>query len=450
MGATPNVVHVSPRVDGWGRLRHNSFGSDTGYQINPTESRARLRALKWGDTMQEIERATPEAPTAQSSATPADKVARLSASAGAPADASSDSFAVRDPLDGTEGATSVPPADNMPANATIADTPETHVSPTTHAGRPAQVAISLVIPVYNEAQSVQPLYDALHAEMEQLGKSYEIIYVDDGSRDGSFTALKALHEIDPHVQVIRFRRNFGKTPALVAGFAQARGEIVFTMDADLQDDPTEIPQFLAKLDEGYDLVSGWKYPRLDPITKTLPSRVFNGMVSMSTGVHLHDINCGFKAYRRDIIDDIKLYGELHRFIPVLAHQRGFRVTEVKVRHHKRKYGKSKFGARRFLRGFLDLMMVLFLMTYLRTPLRLFGTLGILTLLAGFIIDLYVLLDRYLPFGSGTPIHDRPILFVGIILLVFGISFILTGLQSEMIRHFAYRPEEEYSVKQVLD
>ncbi len=391
--------------------------------------------------MQEIEHATPEAPAEQAPVAPRGAPTRgMTTPASACAEAPSLA-----PVASTLPAT----ADGAPTAQTVTP-PAVHSAPETPASQPTEIAISVVIPVYNEAQSVQPLYEALHAELERLGKSYEIIYVDDGSRDGSFEALKALHESDPHVRVVRFRRNFGKTPALVAGFARARGEIVFTMDADLQDDPTEIPQFLAKLDEGYDLVSGWKYPRLDPITKTFPSRIFNGMVSMSTGVKLHDINCGFKAYRHEILDDIKLYGELHRFIPVLAHQRGFRVTEVKVRHHKRKFGKSKFGARRFLRGFLDLMMVVFLMTYLRTPLRLFGTLGILTLIAGFVIDLYVVLDRYLPFGSHTEIHNRPILFVGIILLVFGVSFILTGLQSEMIRHFAYRPEEEYSIKQALD
>jgi len=313
-----------------------------------------------------------------------------------------------------------------------------------------QVAISVVVPVYNERESIRHLYDALSTQLQQIDGAYEIIFVDDGSRDGSFDVLKALHEVDPRVTVVRFRRNFGKTPALVAGFGRARGNVVFTMDADLQDDPAEIPRFLAKLSEGYDLVSGWKYPRLDPITKTLPSFFFNKMVSASTGVKLHDINCGFKAYRREVLDDIKLYGELHRFIPVLAHQRGFRVTEVKVRHHKRRFGKSKFGAGRFLRGFLDLLMVLFLMSYLRTPLRLFGTIGLLSTIAGFIVDLYVVADRFLPFGSGQPIHNRPLLFVGIVLLIFGISFILTGLQSEMIRHFAYRPEEEYSVRQVLE
>jgi glycosyltransferase involved in cell wall biosynthesis len=319
---------------------------------------------------------------------------------------------------------------------------------------PAQkthVAISVVVPVYNERESLQLLYDALTTELRKVGTSYEIIFVDDGSNDGSFDTIAKLHADDSHVHVIRFRRNFGKTPALVAGFQRARGDVIFTMDADLQDDPTEIPRFLEKLDEGYDLVSGWKYPRHDPITKTLPSFIFNRvLVSTTTGVKLHDMNCGFKAYRREIIEDIKLYGELHRFIPVLAQQRGFKVTEVKVHHHERKFGKSKYGFGRFLRGFLDLLMVLFLMSYLKTPLRLFGSLGLLSLLAGIAVDLYIVADRFLPFGSHQEIHNRPLLFVGILLIIFGVSFILTGLQSEMIRHFAYHPEEEYSVRQVLD
>lgn len=313
-----------------------------------------------------------------------------------------------------------------------------------------RLGISVVAPVYNEEQSLRPLYAALTAALKRLGQSYEIVFVDDGSRDGSFATLKALHDEDAHVRVIRFRRNFGKTPALVAGFSHARGDVVFTMDADLQDDPEEMTKFLEKLDEGYDLVSGWKYPRHDPFTKTMPSFFFNRMVNLATGVRLHDINCGFKAYRREVLEDVKLYGELHRFVPVLAHERGFRVTEVKVRHHERKYGKSKFGARRFLRGFLDLMMVVFLMQYLQTPLRLFGAIGLLSTVVGVIVDLYVVLDRFLPFGSHEEIHNRPLLFVGILFLIFGISFILTGLQSEMIRHFAYRPDDEYSIRQVLE
>jgi glycosyltransferase involved in cell wall biosynthesis len=342
--------------------------------------------------------------------------------------------------------------------STTGATGATGTTGTTEAGTAAgldgaqetRVGVSVVVPVYNEEQSLRPLYDALTAALERLGQSYEIVFVDDGSRDGSFTTLKALHDQDARIRVIRFRRNFGKTPALVAGFSHARGEVIFTMDADLQDDPEEMAKFLEKLDDGYDLVSGWKYPRHDPFTKTFPSFFFNRMVSMTTGVRLHDINCGFKAYRREVLDDVKLYGELHRFIPVLAHERGFRVTEVKVRHHKRQYGKSKFGARRFLRGFLDLIMVLFLKQYLQTPLRLFGAIGLFSTVAGILVDLYVVLDRFLPFGSHQEIHNRPLLFVGILLLIFGISFILTGLQSEMIRHFAYRPEEEYSIRQVLE
>ncbi len=340
----------------------------------------------------------------------------------------------------------------------VSTTGATGATGTTEAGTAAgldgaqetRVGVSVVVPVYNEEQSLRPLYDALTAALERLGQSYEIVFVDDGSRDGSFTTLKALHDQDARIRVIRFRRNFGKTPALVAGFSHARGEVIFTMDADLQDDPEEMAKFLEKLDDGYDLVSGWKYPRHDPFTKTFPSFFFNRMVSMTTGVRLHDINCGFKAYRREVLDDVKLYGELHRFIPVLAHERGFRVTEVKVRHHKRQYGKSKFGARRFLRGFLDLIMVLFLKQYLQTPLRLFGAIGLFSTVAGILVDLYVVLDRFLPFGSHQEIHNRPLLFVGILLLIFGISFILTGLQSEMIRHFAYRPTDEYSIRQVLE
>jgi len=237
---------------------------------------------------------------------------------------------------------------------------------------------------------------------------------------------------------------------MVAGFSRCRGEIIFTMDGDLQDDPQEIPKFLAKLDEGYDLVSGWKYPRLDPLSKTFPSRIFNGLVSKMTGVHLHDINNGFKAYRRDVIEDthFKLYGEFHRFVPVMAQWRGFRVTEIKVRHHPRKYGVSKFGAKRFARGLIDLLNVLFLTTFLRTPLRLFGPLGFWTFLLGAIVDGYVVVRSY--FFTHEPIHNQPLLFVGILLLIFGVQFILTGLQSEMIRHYAFRSDEEYSIRQELN
>jgi hypothetical protein len=218
----------------------------------------------------------------------------------------------------------------------------------------------------------------------------------------------------------------------------------------LQDDPEEIPNFIAKLNEGYDLVSGWKYPRLDPITKTFPSRVFNGLVSTMTGVHLHDINNGFKAYRREVIEDshLKLYGEFHRFVPVMAHWRGFSVTEIKVHHYPRKYGVSKYGAKRFARGLIDLMNVLFLTTFLRTPLRFFAPLGFWTFLLGILVDMFVVVRSY--FFTHDPIRNHPLLFVGILLMIFGVNFILTGLQSEMIRHYAFRSDEEYSIRQELD
>ena len=313
-----------------------------------------------------------------------------------------------------------------------------------------KVAISIVVPVMNEEQSIAILFDKLSEQLDSLGQTYEVIFVDDGSTDNTFAELKKLHDEHPGiVRVVRFRRNFGKTPALVAGFARCRGEIIFTMDGDLQDDPEEIPNFLAKLDEGYDLVSGWKFPRLDPPSKTFPSRVFNGMVSTLTGVHLHDINNGFKAYRREVIEDthLKLYGEFHRFVPVMAQWRGFRITEIKVRHHPRKYGVSKFGASRFARGLIDLLNVLFLTSFLRTPLRFFGALGFWTFFLGVLVDIFVIGRRIF---YGQQIHNQPLLFVGILLMIFGVQFVLTGLQSEMIRHYAFQPGEEYSIRQELD
>src|SRR5579859_7395278 len=219
--------------------------------------------------------------------------------------------------------TSIQPIESTSTTPTISSTkPDQSLS----SSSPQQIALSIVVPVMNEQQNVALLYEKLSAQLDTLGKQYEVIFVDDGSVDGTFDELEKLHAAYPdNVRVIRFRRNFGKTPALVAGFAKCRGEIVFTMDGDLQDDPEEIPSFLSKLDEGYDLVTGWKFPRLDPIDKTFPSHIFNGLVSCLTGVHLHDINNGFKAYRREIIQDpfVKLYGDFHRFVPIMAHWRGY-------------------------------------------------------------------------------------------------------------------------------
>lgn len=314
------------------------------------------------------------------------------------------------------------------------------------------VAISFVVPVMNEQQSVRLLFEKIATQLGGVGQRYEIIFVDDGSTDNTFRELKLLHDEHPAVvRVIRFRRNFGKTAALVAGFSRCRGEVVFTMDGDLQDDPQEIPRFLEKLDEGYDLVSGWKFPRLDPLSKTFPSRIFNWLVNRVTGVNLHDINNGFKAYRREIIEDqyMKLYGDFHRFVPVIAAARGFRVTEIKVRHHPRQFGVSKFGARRFAQGLIDLINILYLTSFLRRPLRFFGPLGFWMMLLGAVIDGWVVLRSY--FGlNPEPIHNQPLLFVGILLIICGVQVFLTGLQSEMIRHYAFQRGEEYNIRQELD
>ena len=219
---------------------------------------------------------------------------------------------------------------------------------------------------------------------------------------------------------------------------------------DLQDDPEEIPRYLEKIDEGYDLVSGWKFPRHDPLSKTFPSRIFNKLVSKMTNVHLHDINNGFKAYRREVIEDpqMKLYGDFHRFIPVIAVARGFRVAEIKVRHHPRKYGSSKFGTRRFAQGLIDLLNVLFLTTFLRKPLRLFVPMGFWTFLGGFLVDLWVVIKSYLI--THEYIHNQPLLFAGILLMIFGVQIVLAGFQSEMIRHYAFKRGEEYSIRQELN
>ena len=308
------------------------------------------------------------------------------------------------------------------------------------------IGVSVVIPLLDEEESIRPLYSSLRDVLEGLGKEYEIVFIDDGSQDDSFSVLKSLHEEDPqHIRVIQFRRNFGKTAALTAGFKQARGEVIVTMDADLQDDPAEIPNLLAKLDEEYDLVAAWRHKRQDPMTKILPSRIANLAVSVMTGVRLHDLNCGFKAYRREVVEDLKLYCELHRFIPVLAHWRGYRVGEEKVVHHPRQYGHSKYGFERLGRSFLDFSMVLFLTYYLKRPMHFFGTIGALLFLFGFAIGLYLTGLWFLGEGIGW----RPLLFLGILAMIVGVQMASIGLLGEMIRNFAYEAEEEYSIRRLL-
>jgi len=308
------------------------------------------------------------------------------------------------------------------------------------------IDLSLVIPVYNEVESLPKLYEKLTDVLQAQGCTYELIFIDDGSRDGTFETLRDLHAHDAHVHVLQFRRNFGKTPALVAGFDACRGDVVITMDADLQDDPDEIPNFLDKLAEGYDLVSGWKKNRQDPWTKTLPSRLFNKVVSSSTGIHLHDFNNGFKAYRREVTEELKLYGELHRFIPVMATWRGFRVAEIAVQHHPRRFGKSKFGAGRLAKGMLDFFMVLFVTRYMQKPLRLFGGIGVLLIGIGMLVGVYLTEEHFRTGNIGT----RPLLDLSILLLITGMQLFSLGLLGEMLRHVTYRRTEEYSVRQRLE
>ena len=307
--------------------------------------------------------------------------------------------------------------------------------------------ISFVIPVFNEQDTLQPLYEAVTRSVESLAPAYEMLFIDDGSTDRSPVVLQELYARDgEHVRVIQFRRNFGKTAALAAGFAHARGEVVVTLDADLQDDPAELPKLLAKLEEGYDLVGAWRVDRQDPISKRWPSRLANATVSALTGIRLHDLNCGFKVYRREVVQDLKLYGELHRYIPVLAHWKGYRIAEVPVTHHPRRFGRSKYGLKRLVRSYIDFLSVLFLTTYLKRPMHLFGMLGSVFALVGAVIMLYLAALWVIEGGIGW----RPLLFFGITALVVGIQLISVGLLGEMLRHTTFRADEEYSIRQVWD
>ncbi len=289
--------------------------------------------------------------------------------------------------------------------------------------------ISIIIPVYNEQDSLAELHSRIDAVLIALNKSYEVVFIDDGSTDASWQVIEELSRSFPQVRAIQFRRNFGKSEALAAGFERVRGEIVFTMDADLQDDPKEIPNFIAKLNEGFDVVSGWKQKRHDPLEKRLPSKLFNAVTSYLSGVKLHDFNCGFKCYHNDVIKEIEVYGERHRFIPVLAHQRGFKTGELVVEHHARKHGKSKYGFERYVRGLLDLITLVFLTGYAKRPGHFFGSIGLLTLLAGFVIDMYIVYIK-IRFGAIAPRY--PLMFVGILLTIVGVQFITFGLLAELL------------------
>ena len=288
--------------------------------------------------------------------------------------------------------------------------------------------ISVVVPVRNEERSVAFLYDELAAALEPLGVPWEAVFVDDGSTDGSFAALTRLHARAGNVRVVRLRRNFGKAAALAAAFAQAGGAIVVTIDGDQQDDPAEIPRLLAKLDEGFDLVSGWKKQRRDPLTRRIPSKIFNWVVGRMAGLRLHDMNCGLKAYRSEVAHGLVLYGELHRFIPMLAHEQGYRVAELPVNHRPREHGRSRYGLERYFRGFLDLLTVSFMGRYRHRPLHLFGGLGLLLTVVGIVVLAYLTVLKI----AGHAIGERPLLTLGVLLVVVGMQFFSLGLISEMI------------------
>lgn len=305
--------------------------------------------------------------------------------------------------------------------------------------------ISVVIPVLDEEESIQPLYKDLRDSLDILRKDYEIIFVDDGSKGNSFNILEKIHLQDPRAKIIQLRKNFGKSAALAAGFREARGKIIITMDGDLQDGPGQIHKFLSRIEEGYDLVSGWRRERHDPFLKRISSRLFNRTSALLTGIEIHDINCGFKAYRQEVVDEIKVYGELHRYTPILASWRGFKVSEVEIEHTSRRFGRSKYGFERYLRGFLDLLTVLFLTKYTKRPLHLFGTMGLISSLSGFLICLYLTILWF----SGQYISQRPLLILEVLLLILGIQFISIGLLGEMLVSFSHRTEEEYSIKRRL-
>jgi glycosyltransferase involved in cell wall biosynthesis len=304
--------------------------------------------------------------------------------------------------------------------------------------------ISVVIPLYNEEGSLRELYRELKAALGRMGVRHDYWFIDDGSTDDSFSVLKDIRRTDPRVKIIRFRRNFGKSAALSTGFSHAQGAVVITMDADLQDDPAEIPALVKKLGEGYDLVSGWKKVRKDPLSKTIPSRFFNRVTSALSGIKIHDFNCGLKAYRRDVVKTVRVYGELHRYVPVLAHEAGFRVGEIPVRHRPRRFGKTKFGITRFWKGFLDLLTVLFTTRYFRNPLHLFGFWGLIAMLGGVAIAGWLTVEWFL----GSPLGNRPLFLGGILLIIVGIQMVSIGLLGEMITK-TRQESEEYSIREVL-
>jgi glycosyltransferase involved in cell wall biosynthesis len=312
------------------------------------------------------------------------------------------------------------------------------------------IELSLVVPAHNERDALPGLLEEMRAVCEATGRTFEIVIVDDGSTDGTMEMLEREAGERPWLRVVRLRRNFGKSAALSAGFEHSSGEIVVTLDGDGQDDPAEIPALIAMLDEGFDLVSGWKRKRRDPVLKRWPSKLFNWVTARLSGLRLHDFNCGFKAYRGECARAMELYGELHRYIPVLAADQGWRVTELAVEHRPRVHGTSKFGRERYARGLFDLMTVLFIGRYQQRPLHLFGGIGLIMILVGLAISAYLTVLRI----SGEGIGDRPLLLLGVLLIVVGIQFLTFGLLGQLMAAMSYERGSaraaEYQVERVVE
>jgi glycosyltransferase involved in cell wall biosynthesis len=290
--------------------------------------------------------------------------------------------------------------------------------------------ISIVIPLFNEEESIRPLYIEIKKALKTVACDFEAVFIDDGSTDKSLKNIKEIVRSDPKFKFISFRNNYGKSAALNVGFKNISGDVVITMDSDLQDDPNEIPNLIQKLEEGYDLVSGWKKKRYDPLIKRISSKFFNFVTRIISGIKIHDFNCGLKAYRREVLQNLNVYGELHRYMPVLADWQGFKISEVIVKHHPRRYGKTKYGISRFFKGFIDLLTVMFITRYVKRPMHLFGFLGALAFLIGIVVNGYLTYEWI----SGQSLSNRPMLFLGILLIIVGVQFFSVGLLGEMMVH----------------
>ncbi len=310
--------------------------------------------------------------------------------------------------------------------------------------------LSVVIPVFNEQENVGPLHEAVSTALKDLGQTYEVIYVDDGSIDDSFEKLRALAQTDDAVKVLKLRRNYGQTAAISAGIARARGAVVCVMDADLQNDPRDIPRLMGKLAEGYDVVSGWRKPRKDPLlTRRVPSWIANQLISVITGVHLHDYGCMLKVYRAGLLRNVQLYGEMHRFIPAYAAQEGARIAEMVVTHHPRRAGRSKYGISRTLRVVLDLIAVKFLLDYATKPIHLFGGVGTISCLAGIVAAAFVLYEKW---ALGVYVHRNPLILLAVFLFLLGVQCILMGLLAELLMRTYHESQRKptYSVAELVN